>query len=154
MSIIHSYRFKLTTLLFALFSLFAAVLAGMLIYMVTVNQSAEDIKSEQATLYFLGQNAKAVLMTRDYTELQLLAVNLVSDPHISTVMVMDSRARVVVSSSYQNIGETLQSSEFSDADWKQQRISNVNEDIIRSHVRDQLIDYENKEESSIKLGLF
>ena len=66
MSIIHSYRFKLTTLLFALFSLFAAVLAGMLIYMVTVNQSAEDIKSEQATLYLLGQNAKAALMTRDY----------------------------------------------------------------------------------------
>ena len=33
-------------------------------------------------------------------------------------------------------------------------IGNANEDVIRAYVRDQLIEYEKKEESSIQLGLF
>ena len=33
-------------------------------------------------------------------------------------------------------------------------IGNVNEDVIRAYVRDQLIEYEKKEDRSIQLGLF
>ena len=33
-------------------------------------------------------------------------------------------------------------------------IGNANEDVIRAYVRDQLTEYEKKEESSIQLGLF
>ena len=33
-------------------------------------------------------------------------------------------------------------------------IGNANEDVIRAYVRDQLTEYEDKEESSIQLGLF
>ncbi len=33
-------------------------------------------------------------------------------------------------------------------------MGNANEDVIRAYVRDQLIEYEKKEESSIQLGLF
>ncbi len=33
-------------------------------------------------------------------------------------------------------------------------IGNANEDVIRAYVRDQLMEYEKKEESSIQLGLF
>ena len=33
-------------------------------------------------------------------------------------------------------------------------IGNANEDVIRAYVRDQLVEYEKKEESSIQLGLF
>ena len=33
-------------------------------------------------------------------------------------------------------------------------IGNANEDVIRAYVRDQLLEYEKKEESSIQLGLF
>jgi len=33
-------------------------------------------------------------------------------------------------------------------------IGNANEDVIRAYVRDQLTEYDNKEESSIQLGLF
>lgn len=92
------------------------------------NESHKQLAvNEQIMIQLLGDLSRIALLTAEYDDLQPYIEQVVKDPHIESVLLMDRRGRVVVSNKHIYIGGTLPDfSETNTMRWVLRDITNSN----------------------------
>jgi len=103
----------------------ATVLGVTLNYSLNENRKHLEI-SEQVMLNLLGDLSRIALLTAEYDELQPYIDEVIADPHVETVLLVNHKNRVVVSSEYSYIGRPVP--ELGNTEtriWRYREISNA-----------------------------
>jgi len=122
-----SLKYRIAIIIFILEALMMATVLGVtLTYSLNENRKHLEV-NEQVMLNLLGDLSLIALITTEYDELQPYIERVVADPHVETVLLIDTEDRVVVSNEHPMIGNNtpeLQNTESSF--WKSHRIENTN----------------------------
>ena len=123
----HSLKYRIAVIIFVLEAIMMTAVLG-----VTLDHSRDEtgkqLKSNQQVVFNLLRDlSRIALLTSEYDELQPYVEQVVTDPGIESVLLADSRYRVVVSSDHESIGKSLHPSPDQDMSyWIQQDITNEN----------------------------
>ncbi len=121
-----SLKYRIAVVIFVLE---AFVVTFALLASLKTNEEAsreQFANSEQVLLSLLGDLSRIALITAEFDELQPYVEQVINDPHVSKVWLLDRDGRIVVSSQVDEVGSKFE--KFNDSPdhfWKSQEIGNV-----------------------------
>lgn len=124
---LKSLKFRIAASIFILEAIMMVLVLGQTLSFSRENSRLQLKENEQVVLDLLADMSKSALFTTEFGELQQYIDTLVKDPHIVKVIISNRDKRVVVSTTFNEVGKLI-SEAFSDTDqrfWRTRMIGDL-----------------------------
>ena len=125
---LKSLKFRIAAAIFVLEAIMMMFVLGQTLSFSRENARLQLKENEQVVLDLLADMSKSALFTTEFGELQQYIDTLVKDPHIVKVVISNRNKRVVVSTSFQEVGALFSLETLTDTDrrfWRTRAIADL-----------------------------